>query len=379
MAPVDDRPFPPGDYDVVVVGSGPGGLQTSYELRALGDPARRAVGGRRAGRDVPALPGLRAPDHVDEAGRALRARDARVRVVRPQQPARGGAGVPRARPRVHGPHVRRPVARGDGGGSRGLRGTGPAGDPLRLPLGVDAARGRRLRARHLRRGVPLPRGRVRDRRHRAVEGAHPRRRAAQRTTSTREIPSGTGGGASSSSASATRASRSRAGCSPGRRGSCLPRRGRSTPRRSAARRFVRATSSRSTSTPGAAPARYVVDATIERIERRDGGFRVVAHGTTWAGELFFEADDVLVATGFRTPLLDLPALGLATVADGRIPALTPFFESVSVPGIYFAGNASRATPGLRKQGLAVELDVGQRLPLQRARPRRAISPRRASA
>ena len=42
---------------------------------------------------------------------------------------------------------------------------------------------------------------------------------------------------------------------------------------------------------------YVVDATIERIERHDGGFRVVAHGTTWAGELFFEVDDVLVATG----------------------------------------------------------------------------------
>jgi hypothetical protein len=61
---------------------------------------------------------------------------------------------------------------------------------------------------------------------------------------------------------------------------------------------------------------------------------------------------VLVATGFRTPLLDLPKLGLATVADGRIPALTPFWESVSVPGVYFAGNASQGSPGLRKQGLA---------------------------
>ena len=35
MAAVE-RPFPPGDYDVVVVGSGPGGLQTSYCLRELG-------------------------------------------------------------------------------------------------------------------------------------------------------------------------------------------------------------------------------------------------------------------------------------------------------------------------------------------------------
>ena len=40
MAAVE-RPFEPGDYDVVVVGSGPGGLQTSYCLRALG--VRHAV------------------------------------------------------------------------------------------------------------------------------------------------------------------------------------------------------------------------------------------------------------------------------------------------------------------------------------------------
>ena len=66
----------------------------------------------------------------------------------------------------------------------------------------------------------------------------------------------------------------------------------------------------------------------------------------------FDADHVLMATGFRTPLLDLPDLGLATVSDGRIPALTPFFESVSLPGVYFAGNASQGSPGLRKQGLA---------------------------
>ena len=32
----DGRPFPPGDYPLVVVGSGPGGLQVSYSLRRLG-------------------------------------------------------------------------------------------------------------------------------------------------------------------------------------------------------------------------------------------------------------------------------------------------------------------------------------------------------
>ncbi|MEP7361530.1 MAG: NAD(P)-binding domain-containing protein, partial [Chloroflexota bacterium] len=36
MAELSERPFPVGDYPVVVVGSGPGGLQTSYFLKSLG-------------------------------------------------------------------------------------------------------------------------------------------------------------------------------------------------------------------------------------------------------------------------------------------------------------------------------------------------------
>src|ERR1035437_4247834 len=32
----DGRPFPPGEYPLVVVGSGPGGLQVSYSLSRLG-------------------------------------------------------------------------------------------------------------------------------------------------------------------------------------------------------------------------------------------------------------------------------------------------------------------------------------------------------
>ena len=95
---------------------------------------------------------------------------------------------------------------------------------------------------------------------------------------------------------------------------------------------------------------HVVDASIERIERVNGGYRIRAHGTTWKGELALEADEVIAATGFRAPLRDLPALGVATVNEGRLPAQTPYWESVSVPGIFFAGNVTQASPGLRKHG-----------------------------
>ena len=60
---------------------------------------------------------------------------------------------------------------------------------------------------------------------------------------------------------------------------------------------------------------------------------------------------MIATTGFRTPLRDLPELGVATVRDGRIPALTPFWESVSVPGIYFAGNTTQGARGIGKRGL----------------------------
>jgi thioredoxin reductase len=97
---------------------------------------------------------------------------------------------------------------------------------------------------------------------------------------------------------------------------------------------------------------YVLDAAIERVERREDGFRVVAQGTTRPGPLTVEVDDVVVATGFRTPLRDLPELGVATVNDGRIAAQTPYFESVSAPGVYFAGNATGGATGLVKAELA---------------------------
>jgi thioredoxin reductase len=96
----------------------------------------------------------------------------------------------------------------------------------------------------------------------------------------------------------------------------------------------------------------VLNASVERIERHADGFDVTAHPTDWPGMLRFEVDDVIAATGFRVPLGDLTELGVATVSDGRIPAQSPFWESVSLPAVYFAGNATQGSAGLRKQGLA---------------------------
>ncbi len=97
---------------------------------------------------------------------------------------------------------------------------------------------------------------------------------------------------------------------------------------------------------------FVVDAAIERIERSNGGLRVVADGTTWPGRLEFEADEVILATGFRAPLGDLRDLGVATVLNDHVPALSPFFESVSTPGLFFAGNVTIGSKGPRKHGTA---------------------------
>ena len=95
---------------------------------------------------------------------------------------------------------------------------------------------------------------------------------------------------------------------------------------------------------------YVVDAAIERIERHADGYRIPVKGTTWEGAFVLESDEILAATGFQAPLRDLPDLGVATVNDGRLPAQTPYWESVSVPGIYFAGNVTQGSAGLRKHG-----------------------------
>lgn len=95
----------------------------------------------------------------------------------------------------------------------------------------------------------------------------------------------------------------------------------------------------------------VLDASIERVERTAEGFRVVTKRPVDNLELAFDVDDVIAATGFVCPLRDLPALGVATFGQSKLPVQSPFWESNTVPGIYFAGTIMQGSHGMRKFGI----------------------------
>ena len=96
----------------------------------------------------------------------------------------------------------------------------------------------------------------------------------------------------------------------------------------------------------------VLDAAVDRIEKGSSGELVVHLRRTDGGsDMVIEFDDVIAATGFVTPLVDLPTLGVATFGASVLPAQTPFWESTSVPGIFFAGTIGQGSKGLRKHGI----------------------------
>jgi thioredoxin reductase len=98
----------------------------------------------------------------------------------------------------------------------------------------------------------------------------------------------------------------------------------------------------------------ILDAAIERVERIDGdaGPLAVHVRRTGDGEsLRFEVDEVIAATGFVCPLLDLPDLGVTTVGASRLPTQTVWWESTTVPGISFAGTIGQGAKGLQRHGM----------------------------
>src|SRR5260221_3749031 len=96
----------------------------------------------------------------------------------------------------------------------------------------------------------------------------------------------------------------------------------------------------------------LVNASIDDIARTPaGGYRIRTTRSDGGGPLVFEVDDVIATTGFTAPLGDLPKHGLQTSGRTKIPALTPFFESIGLPGAYMAGTVTQGAPGLKKHGM----------------------------
>ena len=98
----------------------------------------------------------------------------------------------------------------------------------------------------------------------------------------------------------------------------------------------------------------ILNATLDRIERVEGGEgRLTVHlrRTDGGSDLAVEADDVISATGFVTPLMDLPAIGCSVAGRSRLPLVTPWWESTTLPGVFFAGTIGQAAKGLEKHGV----------------------------
>jgi thioredoxin reductase len=95
----------------------------------------------------------------------------------------------------------------------------------------------------------------------------------------------------------------------------------------------------------------LLNASIDEVARTADGYRVRTTRSDGSGPLAFEVDDVIATTGFTPPLGDLEAAGVMTSGRERIPSQTPLFESITVPGMYFAGTCTRGAPGLKKHGI----------------------------
>ena len=96
---------------------------------------------------------------------------------------------------------------------------------------------------------------------------------------------------------------------------------------------------------------FILDASTERLERHAGGIAVHTRHTGTSEPFVAEVDEVIAATGFTTPLLDLEGLGVSTFGRSGLPAMTNAYESATAPGLFFAGTITQGVSGLKKYGI----------------------------
>lgn len=95
---------------------------------------------------------------------------------------------------------------------------------------------------------------------------------------------------------------------------------------------------------------FLMNASIERVEQTHGEWLIHTRSSDDGSQFLVRTDEVIAATGFTCPLQDLPELGVATFGQSKLPAQTPFWESATVPGIYFTGTIGQGAAGLKKYG-----------------------------
>jgi len=96
---------------------------------------------------------------------------------------------------------------------------------------------------------------------------------------------------------------------------------------------------------------YILNASIERIERHADGLAVHTRRSDTAEPFVAQVDEVIAASGFRAPLLDLPQVGVSVFGRSGLPAMDNAYQSATAPGIYFAGTIGQAVSGLKKYGI----------------------------
>jgi thioredoxin reductase len=97
----------------------------------------------------------------------------------------------------------------------------------------------------------------------------------------------------------------------------------------------------------------ILAASLKGISRTaDGALRIDLNRSDNSMPLTITADEVISATGFTCPLVDLASIGVATFGQSKLPAQTDYWESATVPGIYFGGTISQGWAGLKKHGIS---------------------------
>jgi thioredoxin reductase len=96
---------------------------------------------------------------------------------------------------------------------------------------------------------------------------------------------------------------------------------------------------------------FILDASIERLERDGGGITVHTRLSADGSPFPVAVDEVIAATGFTSPLRDLESLGVNLFGRSGWPVLTNHYESATVPGVWFGGTITQAVGGIKKYGI----------------------------